>query len=111
MDLKNVIGGLLNQTEGNAENQEGQNSSEGANPLGGILASLGGQNILSQVLGSLASGDSGQRAGLVSLLLSGLSSSGVDIQSLLGQLGINPEVADNPEAASHEDLTKLATHA
>lgn len=113
MDLKNVLGGLLNQTEGNTGNQseEGQSSGEGANPLGSILSSLGGGGLLSQVLGSVASGDSGQRAGVVGSLLSGLSSSGVDVSSLLQQLGINPEVANNPEAASHEDLTKLATHA
>jgi hypothetical protein len=114
MDLKDVIGGLLNQTGSNADKQseEGQNSGEGANPLGSILTSLGGGGgLLSQILGSVAAGDSEQRGGLVGSILSGLGSSGVDLPSLLQQLGINPEVADNPEAASHEDLTKLATHA
>ena len=114
MDLKDVIGGLLNQTESNADKQseEGQNSGEGTNPLGSILSSLGGGGgLLSQILGSVAAGDSEQRGGLVGSILSGLGSSGVDLPSLLQQLGINPEVADNPETATHEDLTKLATHA
>ena len=116
MDLKDVIGGLLNQTAGNADKQpeEDQNSGEGENPLGSILTSLGGGGgggLLSQILGTVAAGDSGQRGGLVGSILSGLGSSGVDLPSLLQQLGINPEVADNPEAATHEDLTKLATHA
>ena len=114
-----TIGGLVNQVTGkkNEGDEEGAENNQAENSGGGLLglvsSALGGgnkQQLIGQLLGNLTSIGSDQRAGVVGSLLSGLGASGVNVQSLLNQLGINPEVADNPEAASHEDLEKLAAH-
>src|SRR5215472_10484152 len=67
---------------------------------------------VSETVSNLASElDSGQRGTLVGSMLSGLSSAGVDVQSLLGRLGVNPQVADNPEQATPDEAAALAAHA
>lgn len=79
--------------------------------FGAALPSLNSSQV-SETVSNLASElDSGQRGGLVGSMLSGLSSYGVDVQSVLSKLGINPQVADNPEQATPEEAAALAAHA
>ena len=47
---------------------------------------------------------------MVQTLLGGLGGSGMNIGSLLGQLGINQGVANNPQSATPDEVAKLATH-
>ncbi len=51
-----------------------------------------------------------QRGNLVQSLLGGLGGSGMNIGSLLGQLGINQGVANDPQSATPDEVAKLAAH-
>jgi hypothetical protein len=79
--------------------------------IGPALASLGTQALTQKIFDSAGQMSSGQRGNLVQSLLGGLSSSGVNLSSLLPSLGVSQSVADNPESASPEDVAKLAAHA
>ena len=87
MGWQDMVGGLVNQVTGNKENEEGENKEGGLGGLLGMAGSLLGdkQAALGQVMGKLGA-------------------SGVDVNSLLEKLGINPD------DASDEDLEKLASH-
>jgi len=124
MDWQNMLGGLLNQATGaaGATNQQEVHglfdqlagavpSSTLGSVIGPALSSLGTQQVMEHVLNSASVMNPQQREGLVGSLLNGFSSSGTNVQSLLGQLGINPSVADNPQEASPEEVAKLAAHA
>ena len=64
-----------------------------------------------KVLGSASAMSADQRGGLAQNLIRGFASSGTDVSSLLGQLGLSQSIADNPETATAEDVSKLAAHA
>lgn len=124
MDWQNMIGGLISQyTSGQGatspqEAHEHYDQIASAVPtgvlgsvIGPALSSLGGQQVMERVFNSATEMNPQQRSGLVGSLLNGFNSSGADVPSLLGQLGINPAVADNPHEASPEEVAKLAAHA
>jgi hypothetical protein len=124
MDWQNMIGDLLNQYmsgQGATSRQEARahyDQIADAVPtdvlgsvIGPALSSLGGQQVMERVFNSATEMNPEERSGLVRSLLNGFGSSGIDLTSLLGQLGINPGVADNPQEASPEEVAKLATHA
>ena len=100
MNLQEMIGGLVNQVSGNQPST-----------VGAALSSLGADKIGELVGGSAGEMSSEQRGQMAGSLLSGFSASGIDLQSLLGKLGVNSAVADNPEQASPEDVAALAAHA
>ena len=82
MGWQDMVGGLVNQVTGNKEGE-----GEGGGLLGSLLGSLGGDK--QQLFGQLKDK---------------LGESGVDVNSLLEKLGINPD------EATDEDLEKLASH-
>lgn len=124
MSFMDQIGGLLNQymsgsgASNREEARQHYDQIAGAVPpgllgsvIGPALSSLGADQVHERIYNSATEMSPQQRGGFLGTLLGGLSSSGVDVGSLLGQLGIRPDVADNPEQASPEDVAKLATHA
>lgn len=123
MDLQNALGAVLKQISetGTGSGQEAHSQFEQLSNLvpaslmgstiGPALSSLGTQEVAQNLLGSAGAMNPQQRGSLFSSLLSGFSSQGIDTTSLLGQLGVNPSVANNPETASPQDVAALAAHA
>ncbi len=89
MGWQDMVGGLVEQVTGKKDGEE--EKGEG----GGLLGMAG------SLLGSLG----GDKQQLLSQLTDKLGASGVDVNSLLEKLGINPD------EATDEDLEKLASHA
>jgi hypothetical protein len=79
--------------------------------LQNLIGELNSSQVSETVSGLASELNSGQRGGLVGSILSGLGSAGVDVQSLLNRLGVNPQVADNPGQATPEEAAALAVHA
>ena len=124
MSFLNQIGGLINQYTGGSgasNTEEAQNHYDqvaGIVPkdvlgsvIGPALSSMATAEVAEKVLSSASAMSSEQRGGLVQSLVSGFASSGTDVSSLLGQLGLSQSIADNPETATAEDVSKLAAHA
>lgn len=119
MSLQEMIGGLVHSAMGHQEavekdgvQAESANASSGllGSALGTAFSSFGGSQLagkLDSVTGFLSPE---LKADLVGSALSKIGASGVEVKSLLGQLGINPAVADNPEAATPDELARLAEH-
>ena len=51
-----------------------------------------------------------QRGGMLSQLLGGLAGAG-GLRDVLGRIGVDPSVAANPQAASPQDVAKVAAYA
>lgn len=124
MSFLNQIGGLLNQylSGSGATNREEAHGHYDqiaqavpgdilGSVIGPALGSLGAQQVQERIQNSAAEMNPEQRAGFLQTLLGGYRSSGVDLSSLLSQLGIRSSVADNPSQASPQDVAKLAAHA
>ena len=123
MDFMGQLGGLLNQyaSGGATDRQQARNDFDqvaGAVPkdllgsmIGPALNSLSGDQVQERVRNAASEMTPQERGGLLGNLLGGLGSSGIDLGSLLGRLGVNPEVARNPEQASPEDVARVAAHA
>ncbi|HZS10374.1 MAG TPA: hypothetical protein VFD58_36430 [Blastocatellia bacterium] len=126
MNWQNAIGGLLEQYasgSGAASRQEARDHYDqisSAVPtdvlgqlIGPALASLGSQQVSERVYNSATEMSPDQRGSLVGTLLQGLGSSvgAAALPALLGQLGVNRSVIDDPTNASPDDVAKLATHA
>jgi hypothetical protein len=124
MSFLNQIGGLISKYAGGlgaSSQEEAQNHYDqvaGVVPkdvlgsvIGPALSSLATSEVAEKVLGSANAMNSEQRGGLVQSLINGFASSGTDVSSVLGQLGISQSIADNPETATAEEVSKLAAHA
>ncbi len=124
MEWTNMLGGLLQQySQGQGATNRQQASEDydqiaGAVPpdmlgslIGPALSSLGSQQVTERVFNSASVMDPTQRGGLVGSLLQGFLNNGADIGSLLGALGVNPAVAQDPSQATPEEVAALATHA
>lgn len=124
MSFFDSIGGLLSQyISGNAaasteEAHQHYDQVTSAVPsdilgsaIGPALKSLAVEEFQRHILNSASQMTSEQRGGLFQSLLGGLASSGGNLSSILGQLGIDQSVADNPQNASPEDVAALAAHA
>ena len=123
MGWQDMLGGVMNQFTGSATAPgqdahaqfEQLSSIVPANLLGSsigpALGSMATQEVAQHLLSSASAMTPEQRGGLFSTLLSGFTSQGTDATSLLSQLGVNPETATNPEAATPEDVAALAAHA
>ncbi len=119
MGLQDMLGGFVHSATGNQEAVEKDGAqAESANASGGLLgsvlgtafSSLGGSQLagkLDSVTGFLSPE---LKANLVGSALNKIGVSSVEVKSVLGQLGINPAVADNPEAATPDELARLAEH-
>ena len=112
--LSNVMGGNLSEQETH-EHYDQIAQSVPQQTLGGVigpaLASLGAGEMQQGVANSAAQMSPGQRGGIVQSLLGGFGSSGMNVGALLGQLGVNQAVANNPQSASPDDVARLASHA
>lgn len=100
MNITEIPGGLA----GLAGNQQ-------AGIVGSALASLeNGQ--LNQVISQSAQElDPEHRGQIMETLLKGIGSSGSDVSSILGQLGVNSQVIEDPQAATPEELAAVSAHA
>ena len=107
MNLQNLVGELMDKVT-SKENAQGARQ---PGWLSAALPSLSSSQVSETVSNLAGELDSGQRGNLVGSMLSGLGSAEVDMQSLLGRLGINPQVADNPEQSTPEEAAALAAHA
>ncbi len=79
--------------------------------MGPALQALGGDEAQKRIATSAEQMTPEQRGGLMQQLLSGFSSSGMNVGSLLSQLGINQGVANNPQSATPDEVATLAGHA
>jgi hypothetical protein len=124
MGFMDQIGGLLNQYM----NEGGPYSREEAHDhydqihqavptdllgsiIGPALNSLGGEEVEKRIYNSATEMNPAQRGGFLETLLNAYRSSGANIPHLLGNLGINQNVAYQPEQVSPTEVAKLATHA
>ena len=101
MDWQNTIGNLINEVTGG--NQPGA--------VGSAMSKMETPQVAEAVANSAQQMQPEQRAGLVGTLLGGLSQAGGNLSGLLGRLGVNPAVADDPGSATPEEVATLAAHA
>ncbi len=113
--LNNVIGGNLSEQEVHSNyDQIAQTVPQqtlGA-AMGPALQALGPEEAQKRIAASAQQMTPDQRGGMMQQLLGGLtSSSGMNVGSLLSQLGINQAVATNPQSATPDEVASLAAHA
>ncbi len=81
-----------------------------ASVIGPALSSLGAPQVEERVRNSATEMSEPVRGQFVQQLLGALTGGGVNLPAVLGQLGISPRVAQQPQAATPEDVGKLAAH-
>ena len=79
--------------------------------IGSALGGLTTGDVQQRVANSANQMSPQQRGGVVESLLGGLGSSGMNIGGLLSQLGVNQNVAANPQSATPDEVAALAAHA
>lgn len=121
--LGNLTGGNLSEQETHAHYDQVANTvprDQLGRAIGPALSQLGTQDVQQQVTNSAAQMSSQQRGGIVQQLLGSLGGSGTGslggsglggLGAMLGQLGINQGVANDPQSASPEEVGVLAAHA
>ncbi len=112
--LGNVMGGNLSEQETHDHyDQIAQNVPQSAlgTALGSVLGGMNTGEVQQRVANSANQMTPDQRGGMVQSLLGGLGSSGMNIGSLLSQLGINQSVASNPQSATPDEVAKIASQA
>ena len=116
MNLQNMVGGLVHSATENqkAVEKDGAETANASAGLGSVLETAFFSLVGSQLAGKLDSVTGflspELKANLVGSALNKIAVSGVEMKSLLGQLGINPAVIDNPETATPEELARLSEH-
>ncbi len=112
--LSNVMNGNLSEQETHdhydhiAQNTPPQHL---GTAIGSALGSLNTGEVQERVANSASQMSPQQRGGMVESLLGGLGSSGMNIGGLLSQLGVNQNVASNPQSATPDEVAALAAHA
>ena len=112
--LGNVINGNLSEQETHEHyDQIAQNTPPQSlgTAIGTALGGLNNGEVQQRVANSANQMSPEQRGGMVESLLGGLGSSGLNVGSILSQLGINQNVASNPQSATPDELGALAAHA
>lgn len=113
--LGNVMGGNLNEQDTHAHyDQIAQTVPQSTlgTALGSVLGSMNSGEVQQRMANSATQMSPDQRGGVVQTLLGGLGgSSGLNIGSLLSQLGINQNVASDPQSATPDEVARLASHA
>ena len=115
MALLDQIGGLLQQYSGGGNVNPDQARRDydtiattvpphvlGA-AIGPALGSLGGQEVQTRIYNSATEMSPSIRGQFVERLLSAIGGSGANVTTMLSQLGINPNVAAQPDQATPED--------
>lgn len=82
-----------------------------ASVIGPAVGSLSQDQVETRVRNSATEMTPGQRGSFLERLLSGLGSSGEGIQTVLQQIGVSPNVADDPRQATPEEVGKVAAYA
>lgn len=111
--LNNLSGGNLSEQETHAHyDQIAQQVPQDqlGTAIGPALSNLDNSELQSRVADSAGQMSPQQKGNLVQSLLGGLGGGGA-IGSILSQLGINQNVANDPQSASPEEVGKLAAHA
>ena len=122
MALLDQLSGLLgNVMNGNLSEQETHDHydqiAQNAPPqslgtaIGSALGGLNSGEVQQRVTNSANQMTPDQRGGVVGSLLGGLGSSGLNIGSVISQLGVNPNVASNPQSATPDEVGAIAAHA
>jgi len=83
-----------------------------ASVIGPAVGSLPSDQIETRVRNSATEMTPQQRGGFLETLLAGLGSqSGGGLQAVLDRIGVSPQVAENPQAATPEEVGKVAAYA
>ena len=112
--LSSITGGNLNEQELHPNYDQIANTvpqSTLGSVIGPALQALGAGQAQQGIANSAQQMNAEQRGGLMQQLMGGFGNSGVNVGSLLGQLGINQSVANNPQSATPEEVSALAAHA
>ena len=112
--LNNVMGGNLSEQDTHAHyDQIAQAVPQDklGSAIGSALGNMGDQDVQQRVTSSANQMSPQQKGGLVGTLLGALGSSGGNIGSILTNLGIDPNVANNPQTATPDEVGKIAAHA
>jgi len=78
--------------------------------IGPALGSLDQGEVEDRIRRSATEMSPEQRGGMLSGLLGGLAGAG-GLRDVLGRIGVDPSVASNPQAASPQDVAKVAAYA
>ena len=79
--------------------------------IGSALGGLDTGEVQQRVANSANQMSPQQRGGVVDSLLGGLGASGINVGGLLSQLGVNQNVASNPQSATPDEVAAIAAHA
>ena len=112
--LGNVMNGNLTEQQTHDHYDQIAQNTPPQNLGAAIGSALGGMNtgeVQERVANSATQMSPQQRGGMVESLLGGLGSSGMNVGGLLSQLGINQNVASNPQSATPDEVAALAAHA
>jgi hypothetical protein len=117
------IGGLLDQYangQGAATREEAQEHYDQIaqhvppdvlrGTIGPAIGGLEGEQVEDRIRRSASRMTPEQRGGMLSQLLGGLAGAG-GLREVLGRIGVDPSVASNPQAASPQDVAKVAAYA
>jgi hypothetical protein len=117
------IGGLLDQYasgQGAATREEAQEHYDQIaqhvppdvlrGTIGPAIGGLDGVQVEDRIRRSASQMTPEQRGGMLSQLLGGLAGAG-GLRDILGRIGVDPSVASNPQAASAQDVAKVAAYA
>ncbi len=120
MAFLDQIGGLLEQyaSGNNVDGEQARNdydkiaSAVPANVLGSVigpaLGSLGHEQVEERIRNSASEMTPDVRGQFLQSLLNAAGGSGIDIASMLSQVGVNPSVSQQPQNASPDDVAKVA---
>lgn len=81
-----------------------------ASVIGPAVGSLPSDQIETRVRNSATEMTPQQRSGFLETLLAGLGSQSGGLQSVLDRIGVSPQVAENPQAATPEEVGKVAAY-
>jgi hypothetical protein len=82
-----------------------------ASVIGPAVATLPADQVETRVRNSATEMTPQQRGGFLETLLGGLGAQSGGLRSILEQIGVSPQVADDPQQASPEDVGRVAAYA
>ena len=82
-----------------------------ASVIGPAVATLPADQVETRVRNSATEMTPQQRGGFLETLLGGLGAQSGGLRSILEQIGVSPQVADDPQQATPDDVGKVAAYA